>query len=277
MNTKQSILWGSAALAAGAAAGMLLGRAASARRLHDDVARLFAGAADPSRHVYREAQLVGLPAPVKRYFRHVLANGQPYLRGLRLRHSGQFKPDLQKDWVPMTGEEYMTACPPGFIWQGITSQFTARDAYEDGHGHLAVHLLGLVPMLRGEGPTYDDGELLRWLTESVLMPTTLLPSDELCWTALDDASARLLFRHHGRSVSCVVRFNQENEMEECEALRHQGEAGLLPWVGRFLHYRDWHGVRAPSVLEASWVVDGHRQSYAQFTVKELAYDQLKAF
>ncbi|MDO7850978.1 DUF6544 family protein [Hymenobacter convexus] len=277
MNAKQSILWGSAALAAGAAGAMLLGRAASARRLHDDVARLFADAADPSRHIYREAQLVGLPAPVKRYFRHVLPDGRPYLRGLRLRHDGQFKPNLKKEWVRITGEEYMTACPPGFIWQGTTSQFTARDAYEDGHGRLAVHLLGLVPVLHGEGPTYDDGELLRWLTETVLMPTALLPSDELCWIDLDDESARLLFRHRGRSVACIVRFNAANEIEECEALRHQGEAGLQTWVGRFLHYRAWHGVRAPSVLEASWVIDGHRQPYAQFAVRELEYDQLKAF
>ncbi|MBF9142876.1 DUF6544 family protein [Hymenobacter properus] len=276
MNAKQSVLWGSAALAAGAA-GLLLSRAASARRLHDDAARLFAGAADPSRHVYREAQLVGLPAPVRRYFRHVLPDGRPYLRGLRLRHHGQFKTDLNKEWVAISGEQYMTACPPGFIWQGSTGQFTARDAYEDGHGRLAVHLLGLLPVLHGEGPHYDSGELLRWLTESVLLPTALLPSDELCWLALDDQSARLLLSHHGQSVSCIVRFNEANEIEECEALRHRGDAGLQPWVGRFLHYRDWHGVHAPSVLEASWVVNGQRQPYARFTVQELEYDQLKPY
>lgn len=276
MNTKQSLLLGSVALA-GTGMGVLLGRAAAARRLHQDVERLFSEATDPGRHVYREAQLVGLPAPVKRYFRHVLRDGQPYLRGMRLRHNGHFKTDLKKNWMGISGEEYMTACPPAFIWQGTTSQFTARDEYVDGHGSLAVRLLGAVPLQRGEGPTYDEGELLRWLSESVLMPTNLLPSDELYWIDLDDESARLIYTHLGHHVSCLVRFNAQHELEEFETMRHQGDAGPLPWVGRFMHYRDWHGVRVPTMLEASWVADGHRQPYAQFVVQELDYDQCKPY
>ncbi|MBD2721035.1 DUF6544 family protein [Hymenobacter armeniacus] len=277
MNTKHSWLLGSAALAAGSAAGLLLSRAAGARRLHHDVERLFADSTAVSRHIYREAQLVGLPAPVKRYFRQVLRDGQPYLRGLRLRHNGQFKTDLKKGWTPITGEEYLTASPPGLIWQGTTSLFTARDEYEDGRGQLTVSLLGAVPVLHGSGPHYDQGELLRWLTEAVLLPTSLLPNDEICWVDLDDDSARLLCTHHGQSVSCIIRFNQQHEIAECEALRYQGEAGLQPWIGRFMHYRHWHGVRVPTVLEASWVIDGHRQPYAQFAVQELEYEPLEPF
>ena len=79
-----------------------MGRAVAAHRLRHDVQRLFAAAETPT-NTYHEAQLAGLPAPVQRYFRHVLRDGQPYLRGLCLRHDGQFKTDLKKDWIAITG------------------------------------------------------------------------------------------------------------------------------------------------------------------------------
>ncbi len=95
------------------------------QRLHHDINVRFAGA-DTSARCYREEQLRGLPAPVRRYFRHVLVEGQPYYRGLRLRHGGQFKTALKKAWRPISGEQYVTAGPAGFIWLGTTRWFTAR-------------------------------------------------------------------------------------------------------------------------------------------------------
>jgi hypothetical protein len=76
---------------------LLAARTAAARRLRRDARQLFAAADNGPARVYDEAQLMGLPAPVQRYFSHVLPDGQPYLRGLRLRHGGQFKTDLKKD------------------------------------------------------------------------------------------------------------------------------------------------------------------------------------
>lgn len=46
----------------------------------------------------------------------MLKPGQPYLRTLRLRHDGQFKTDLKKDWIPITGEDYFRADTPDSIW-----------------------------------------------------------------------------------------------------------------------------------------------------------------
>jgi hypothetical protein len=124
---------------------------------------------------YHAAQLAGLPAPVQRYFRHVLREGQPYLRGVRLRHGGQFKTGLENDWQAMEGEEYLTDRPVGFIWQGTARWFVARDEYVAGRGRLGVRLLGALPIVQGAGPPYDQNELLRWLAESAWLPTTLLP------------------------------------------------------------------------------------------------------
>ena len=257
--------------------GLFVARAVAARRLRADVQRLFALMPAAAERVYQEAQLAGLPAPVQRYFRHVLRDGQPSLRGLRLRHGGQFKTDLKKDWIAIAGEQYITADPPGFIWQGTTRQFVARDEFVAGRGRLAVRLLGAVPIAGGTGPAYDQGELLRWLFESTWLPTALLPSQNIAWTAIDEHSAQLTLTQGGQSVACLVRFNERNEIEECEALRAMDATTQRPWVGRFEHYQARHGVLIPTVGEVSWVVDGQRQPYARFLVQELEYEPLQPF
>ncbi len=88
---------------------LLTGRWLVARQVRRDVADLFALAeADPA-PTYDPAQLTDLPAPVQRYFRHVLKPGQPYLRTVRLRHDGQFKTDLH---YPRCNSLYTTKITP---------------------------------------------------------------------------------------------------------------------------------------------------------------------
>ena len=137
----------------------LTGRWLVARQVRRDVADLFALADTGPVNTYAPAQLNDLPAPVQRYFRHGLKPGQPYLRDVRLRHDGQFKTDLKKDWMPITGDEYFRADIPGYIWIGTTTWFTARDQYVAGRGSLTVRLLGTLPIVQGSGSSYDQGEL----------------------------------------------------------------------------------------------------------------------
>lgn len=257
--------------------GIAVARILAARRLRRDVVRLFAQALEAGGQVYQETQLNGLPAPVQRYFRHVLPDGQPYLRGLRLRHGGQFKTDLKKDWIAIKGEQYIMTNPPSFIWKGTTRWFGVRDEYVGGRGSLSVRLLGAVPIVRGAGPHYDQGELLRWLAESAWLPTRLLPSAQLTWEAIDDQSARLTFTHQDQSVALLIRFNERDEIAECEALRYFGDTEQLPWIGRFAQYRRLQGVVVPFEAGASWVVNGQRQPYARFIVQEMSHEPLQPF
>ena len=130
---------------------------------------------DLSGQVYRKEQLEGLPEPVQRYFRHVLKDGRPYVGSVRLTHDGEFKTSLDKEWIRIEGEQFFTAEEPGFLWIGKTALFTARDMYIGGEGRIVVSLLSLFKVVDGRGEKYDQGELLRWLGESVWFPTNLLP------------------------------------------------------------------------------------------------------
>jgi hypothetical protein len=249
-----------------------IGKLSLAFQFNREVAELFAQSGDISLRRYSENQIADLPVPVQRYFKHVLIEGQPYISTVRLRHNGQFKQTQQSDWVDITGEQYFTTDPPGFIWKGKTSLFTARDMYLSGKGRIIVTLFSLFNIIRGEGPAYDQGELLRWLGESAWFPTNLLPNEHVEWSPIDDQSARLNFDYNGLSLSFLVRFNENNEIAEVETKRYMGEENLQTWVGRYYDYKEVDGILIPARVEAVWLLGEGEHNYARFNIEEIEFD-----
>jgi hypothetical protein len=147
-----------------------------ANEFNKEVKQLFSQSKNISDKTYNYEMLQNLPEPVQRYFKHVLKNGQPYISYVRLTHTGLFKTNQNNDWVNIKGEQYFTTETPGFIWKGTTSMFTARDMYIANTGRLVVSLFGVYNIVDGKGEKFNQGELLRWLGESVWFPTNLLPN-----------------------------------------------------------------------------------------------------
>jgi hypothetical protein len=102
---------------------------------------------EPSAVDFRE--LSDLPAPVQRYFRTVLTDGQPMVTGVRVRHTGMFNMGETKDaWKPSTSDQKVVAQRPGFDWDGRIAMMPGlpvrvHDAYIAGEGILHASLLGL--------------------------------------------------------------------------------------------------------------------------------------
>lgn len=258
-------------------AALLTGRWLVARQIRKNVANLFSLAETGSAQIYDPAELAGLPAPVQRYFRHVLKPGQPYLRSARLRHDGQFKTDLNKGWMAITGEEYFLADRPGYIWIGHTTWFSACDQYIAGAGSLTVRLLGILPIVRASGPSFDQGELLRWLAETVWFPTSLLPGGRTIWSPIDDDSATLTLTDHDQTVVCLMQFNEQGEIVRYQAQRYSDETHIDTWTGYLSAYRQMHGLRVPTQASAAWVIAGKEKPYARFTLRQIEYDQPYAY
>ncbi len=258
-------------------AGLLCWKALLKLQYSKEVAGLFSKSEAHSGQKFDSAQFPGLPAPVLRYFKHVLKNGQPYINTARLTHDGQFKSGLDKPWADITGEQYFTTRRPGFIWKGKTTQFTAIDEYVAGKGRLQVFLMSLARIANGHGEKYNQGELLRWLSESVWFPTNLLPSEVMQWSAMSDSTAKLAFSNEGQAVSCVVTFNQADEIAGMETKRYMGEDKLETWLTKMSDYKEWNGVKIPTRAEALWRLDSGDFSYAKFRVKTLEYEVSKEF
>ena len=222
-------------------------------------------------------QLEGLPAPVQRYFKHVLPEGQPYVETVRLKHDGRFKTGVDKDWTDIKGEQYFTSATPGFLWVGKTSLFTARDMYIRDQGRLVVKLFSLIKVVDEKGRHVDQGELLRWLGESVWFPTNLLPRENLEWSPISDTSARVTYTHNGISVYLDLFFNEKDEIARIETKRYMEKGRLEKWFGELSDYREVNGMKIPMHIQASWDLKEKTHTYADFQIQKIEFDVPERF
>ena len=68
---------------------------------------------------YDARELEGLPAPVQRYFRALLRDGQPIVTDVIVRHTGTFNVSAlgsRERWMPFTSEQHVLTNRPGFVW-----------------------------------------------------------------------------------------------------------------------------------------------------------------
>lgn len=154
---------------------------------------------------------------------------------------------------------------------------TARDMYILNKGRLVVTLFSLFKIADGQGEKYDQGELLRWLAESVWFPTNLLPNENLHWEPIDNHNAQLTFNHNNLTLSYLVTFNNIGEITQLQTKRYMGETNLETWIGKVSDYNELNGMVVPTKIEAIYRLEKGDYSYARFNVKTIEYNKPEKF
>ena len=221
---------------------------------------------------YDAETITDLPEPVQRYFRYALVDGQNYINYLRLKHTGTFKTGKDRKWMDIRGEQYFCANPPGFLWIGKTNSFKAKDSYMEGEGNLSVYLFGILRIVKEEGHEVNQAQLLRWLGESVWMPTNFLPNENKIWSPIDENSAMLTFTYKGLTVYYIITFDETGRIINLETHRYM-EDSLILWRGEVSNYAIQDGMMVPTDIEASWMLEDGKFTYARFHVEEFEYDK----
>jgi hypothetical protein len=227
-------------------------------------------------------ELAGLPAPVQRFFRSVLSEGQPVITSVHLRHRGTFNmSETAEQWKAFTSDQQVVIRRPGFDWDGRIQMFPGaavhvHDAYVAGEGVLHASLLGAITLanLRGGGEI-AEGELMRFLAEAAWYPTALLPSHGVRWSALDDRSASATLVDGARSVTLRFTFLPDGPIETVDATARArmvgGNLEHAPWHGRFWNYEARDGFRVPMDGEVSWLLPDGPKPYWRGHTAEIAF------
>lgn len=212
-------------------------------------------------------QLANLPAPVARYFRHVLTDGAPVVRSVTLVQTGRLRTSTTSEaWRAFTAEQLVVPGAPGFLWNARVSlplglHVRVLDSYHSGIGAGRVGLLSLLRLGADAGsPELNASALQRYLAEAAWYPTALLPSSGISWTPIDEHSAAATLTSHGISVSLEFRFSAADEIAGIYTQGRfrsiDGGYRLTPWEGHFSHYVLRSGLRVPAEGEVGWYVDG---------------------
>lgn len=281
-----SITW--FVVAIGITAALVLGLAVYGKAHWADatralLARLEATRLPPTVTHYDARELEGLPAPVQRYFRAVLADGQPIITTVAVEHTGTFNVSQNgEQWKAFTSQQRVVTRSPGFVWNArmdVVPGMAVRvhDAYVGGEGTLYVAALGLFAMAEFHG-TGDiaAGELMRFFAEATWYPTALLPSQGVRWHVVDDHAACATLKDGDITLTLLFHFGEDGLIDTVGAGARGrtvgGSSVPTPWHCRSWNYAIRDGMRVPLDGEAAWVLPEGAAPYFRGRVTQLSYE-----
>ena len=228
-------------------------------------------------------ELEGLPAPVGRYFRTVLKDGQPMVSGVRVRHTGAFNmgEGAEDDWKPFTSDQAVVARRPGFDWNGRVAMrpglpVRVHDSYVAGEGVLHASLLGLFTVVdMHDTGEVAEGELMRFFAEAAWYPTALLPSQDVRWEAAGGRSAYATLAEGEHTIRMLFTFDERGLIDTVSAETRGRALGdeivPTPWQGRFWDYRERGGMLVPLDGEVAWLPPEGEKPYWRGHITEIHY------
>lgn len=210
------------------------------------------------------------------------------VKSLAMKQKGTFR--MGSHWVPFSATQYFSSMLHnlGFVWDAMVFMaepvptfmskdahldlaFYVQDTYVQGKGLLEARLLGVVPVAHFEdSPDINAGELMRWLAESLLFPTLLLPTTEkggIQWSTAanqDPNKARLSITDpHSKEpkVSLTVTFDETTGLPTSvmgmRAKASNDEYGIggvsyTRWQGVVGGFTDVEGMMIPTKFNAGW-------------------------
>ncbi len=224
-----------------------------------------------------------LPAPVARYLRLALKEGQPFIRSARIIQSGQFRAnEAENGWRPFKAKEYFSSRPPAFVWDASIRMaplmdVRVRDGYVAGQASMQGKLLSLATVIDARGKAeLNAGALQRYLAEAVWFPTALLPGEGVRWSAIDNNRALATLTDSDATVSLEFHFNDSGEIASVSTPGRyreiNGRYELTPWAGHFRRYEVRDGMRIPVEGEVEWRPSDGNIPYWKGQITEVDYE-----
>lgn len=207
--------------------------------------------------------LKSLPAPVQKYFKNVLPDGQLFIKTSRLEQNGKLKiSPKSENWSAFKASQIISEDKVSFLWDAkinIVPLLYVRviDSLVNGIGAGRVYLMSVLPIGSDENKLeLNSGALYRYLAEAVWHPTALLPQSGVTWESVSEKKAIAHFAKFNISISLAFIFNSNNEIIGVYTKDRYGKFGdkyiKYPWEGHFSDYKEFDGIKIPTKGEVGW-------------------------
>jgi hypothetical protein len=231
-------------------------------RDEDDVARRLVDT--PPRESFRPEMLDGLPPPARDWLSHAIAIGTPLWRTARLTMHGTLK--VGGRWCPFDATQ-VHAPSHGMLWKARARMMglpiVGHDLYADGRGEMRWKLLGLLPVVRGDGPDIARSARGRLAGEAVAMVPTWLVGPHVTWTAEGPRTAVAHFTVDQEPFDIRLELGDGGALRSVSFQRwgspRPGDAfGLYPFGCEILEEQTLSGLTVPRRMRAGWFFGGPR-------------------
>lgn len=243
-------------LAAVVAFGAYRGAMRQAERAWNSVA----AGAQPSGETFDPVSIRHLPEIAQRYFMHAIAAGTPLKSVIELRMEGTFvlgDKDSQQIYS-MTARQILRP-PSNFVWipqmaRGVM-RISGSDALVDGRAWSRFWLLGMMPVANVQGTSdVARSASFRSAMESIWVPASLLPQNEVLWEQTGPNTARVRLQQTSPEIVLELTLGADGAVREIVGQRWsnanpEGVFKLQPFGGSVTAERTFEGYSVPSRLE----------------------------
>ena len=202
-----------------------------------------------------------LPPVVQKWLNAVNLPGNIKTQSVYLEQKGRMRMSEDAKWMRFSARQYVRLEQPAFLWTADVSakpwlQLAGRDHYQDGKGEMIVKALSLLTLAHGQGPSTDQGAMIRYLAEICWYPAAAL-QPYIKWQQTSDSTAKATMTYGGITGSGEFSFENSGEVKKFEALRYY-DRKTGPTLERWTvdlpveAYREFQGIRIPSVAEVHW-------------------------
>jgi hypothetical protein len=232
----------------------------------------------PIRTVSQE-DLALLPPPVATWLETAGVVGRRQERTVHLVQRGRLQTSPSGAWMAFEAEQWVALAEPEFLWIAQVKgpagfELFGRDRYVGGQGSMRIEALGLIPVVDADGPTIDQGALVRFLAELVWYPSAAL-SANLTWESQDGSSARATLRYRGVEGSGVFYFGDSGDVLRFEAKRYR-ESELCDWIidNDPTSFHELDSIRVPTRSRITWGnVDGKPWTWFELELLSITRDR----
>jgi len=232
--------------------------------------------------IYTAADLKQLPAPVQKYFRYALKEGQKHVSRVAIKMNGAFKRKETDQWIPFDAKQHYETREPSYVWHATLRPLPylwteARDLLYRGRGSSVNRFYSTLQLSYDAGREADLSAIARYLAEAPWFPTALLPSKHISWLAVDSGSAKAVFRYNGYIVSAIFTMNENGEIvkatTEDRYRKVKGYREQASWTAHYRKYQEVNGMKIPMEVETAWNANNRTFVYAKSSVIGVAYDE----
>ena len=228
-----------------------------------------------------EQDLKELPEPMARYLRWSGVLGKKRISAVHLRHSGTFKLERDRPWMPIQGEYYVTTTQPTFAWYGklrmapgITA--VALDSYANGRGRMLVRLMSAFTITDDRSEQVSHSAFGRCIVElAATAPTFFLDRDRVkCeQTGPDTVQCAVTDGRFSADANLVV--NRDGSLDRIVVMRYfdrgNGLATLERFTGKISQPKSYAGIMLGSRMDGSWNLHEGDFHYVSYNVDSVEF------
>lgn len=227
------------------------------------------------------AAMQALPAPVRRYLEFAVPDEKARYRIVNLTAEGQFRRPLTEGFALTTSSQTIAVGTPALMFAATTPiapglWARAYDFFADGRMEMRAKIASTLTVVdESATEALNRTSLRRWLLESPLYPTALLPGGPVRWEAIDDVRARAIVSGFGLEAALIATFRPDGSLASFDA-EQDGDL-TTPYHGSGEHaarddYRSVAGMMIPHAFEIARAAGGKTYPFWKGQITSIVYE-----